>query len=175
MFFNRAISNGAKWYTPEVFAGAPVYTPEELGANVDENGDVVQTPQPQNTPAQQADFAQQRIAEEKAKTEAAAKQQDAPPFASSPAADWRPKFQQQLSKLLDHVGDEGFGDLLMAFGVKGLNDIQTKAQAADFWRRYAQPALDKPKAAAATETPFDATEAGEDPDSWVPDNIGGAK
>lgn len=41
MYFNRAISNGAKWFTPEVFAGAPVYTPEELGAKVDENGDMV--------------------------------------------------------------------------------------------------------------------------------------
>ena len=40
MFFARAISNGARWYTPEVFAGAPIYTPEELGAAVDENGDM---------------------------------------------------------------------------------------------------------------------------------------
>ncbi len=45
MFFARAISNGARWYTPEVFAGAPVYTPEELGAAVDENGDMAQ-PEP---------------------------------------------------------------------------------------------------------------------------------
>jgi hypothetical protein len=41
MFFNRAISNGAKWYTPDVFGGAPVYTPEELGARVDSEGDVI--------------------------------------------------------------------------------------------------------------------------------------
>lgn len=41
MLFNRAISNGAKWYTPEVFAGAPVYTPEELGAVVDEQGEMI--------------------------------------------------------------------------------------------------------------------------------------
>jgi hypothetical protein len=54
MLFNRSISNGAKWYTPEVFAGAPVYVPEELGANVDENGDMVH-PEPtreQGTAAQ---------------------------------------------------------------------------------------------------------------------------
>jgi len=30
MLFARAISNGIKWFTPDVFAG-PVYTPEELG------------------------------------------------------------------------------------------------------------------------------------------------
>lgn len=41
MFFARAMSNGAKWYTPEVFAGAPVYTPEELGARVDDQGEVI--------------------------------------------------------------------------------------------------------------------------------------
>jgi hypothetical protein len=34
MFFARAMSNGAKWYTPDVFAG-PIYTPDELGERVD--------------------------------------------------------------------------------------------------------------------------------------------
>lgn len=41
MLFARAISNGARWYAPGIYGGAPVYTPEELGAAVDENGDVV--------------------------------------------------------------------------------------------------------------------------------------
>lgn len=41
MYFNRAISNGAKWYCAEVFAGSPVYTPEELGAEVDEEGEII--------------------------------------------------------------------------------------------------------------------------------------
>lgn len=56
MFFARAISNGARWYTPEVFAGAPVYTPEELGAAVDENGDMQHADEPmtvQNNPQEQ--------------------------------------------------------------------------------------------------------------------------
>lgn len=30
MYFARAMSNGAKWYCPDVFSG-PVYTPDELG------------------------------------------------------------------------------------------------------------------------------------------------
>lgn len=30
-----------KWYCPDIFLGAPVYTPEELGATVDDNGDIV--------------------------------------------------------------------------------------------------------------------------------------
>jgi hypothetical protein len=31
MYFARAMSNGAKWYTPDVFSG-PIYTPDELNA-----------------------------------------------------------------------------------------------------------------------------------------------
>ena len=41
MLFARAISNGAKWYAPGIFGGAPIYTPEELGASVDEGGDII--------------------------------------------------------------------------------------------------------------------------------------
>lgn len=42
MLFARAISNGAKWFTPGIFGGNPVYTPDELGADVDEDGNVVE-------------------------------------------------------------------------------------------------------------------------------------
>lgn len=46
MAFARALSNGAKWHCPDVFGG-PVYTPEELGANVDGDGEVINvTPEP---------------------------------------------------------------------------------------------------------------------------------
>jgi hypothetical protein len=41
MFFARALSNGQKWYAPDVFNGATVYTPDELGAKVDEEGNAV--------------------------------------------------------------------------------------------------------------------------------------
>lgn len=41
MLFARAISNGARWFTPGIFGGAPVYTPEELGADIDEDGNVI--------------------------------------------------------------------------------------------------------------------------------------
>lgn len=41
MLFSRAISNGARWYCPDIFGGAPVYTPEELGAVVDEDENVI--------------------------------------------------------------------------------------------------------------------------------------
>lgn len=43
MLFARAISNGAKWYTPDVFSG-PVYTPDELTS---EPADVTPLPAPE--------------------------------------------------------------------------------------------------------------------------------
>jgi hypothetical protein len=41
MLFARAISNGQKWYCPDVFS-CSVYTPEELGANVDDEGNLIE-------------------------------------------------------------------------------------------------------------------------------------
>jgi len=52
MLFARAISNGARWYTPDIFGGTPVYTPEEMGAVVDGDGDVIDvTPRHVETPS----------------------------------------------------------------------------------------------------------------------------
>ena len=45
MLFARAISNGAKWFCPDVFNGSMVYTPEELGVEVDGDGEILQMPQ----------------------------------------------------------------------------------------------------------------------------------
>lgn len=42
MMFARAMSNGAKWYCPDVFSGASIYTPDEVGAMIDgETGEVI--------------------------------------------------------------------------------------------------------------------------------------
>jgi len=54
MLFGRALTNGARWYCPDVFSGS-VYTPEELGATYDAEGSVIEheieTEQPrQETP-----------------------------------------------------------------------------------------------------------------------------
>ena len=38
MLFARAITRGARRFAPGIFGGAPVYTPEELGADVDPEG-----------------------------------------------------------------------------------------------------------------------------------------
>lgn len=45
MLFARAMSNGIRWFCPDVFAGNTTYTPEELGAEVDEDGNIISVPQ----------------------------------------------------------------------------------------------------------------------------------
>ncbi len=57
MYYSRAVSNGARWFCPEIFGGAPVFTAEELGAPIDSEGnaiiEVVAEPKPR--PARQPD------------------------------------------------------------------------------------------------------------------------
>ena len=43
MLFARAMSNGIRWFCPDVFSGNVTYTPEELGAEVDADGNVIGT------------------------------------------------------------------------------------------------------------------------------------
>jgi len=43
MLFARALSQGARWHTPDVLGGSAAYLPEELGADVNEDGDVIDT------------------------------------------------------------------------------------------------------------------------------------
>lgn len=54
MLFNRAISNGVRTYCPDVLGNAPVYDPDELGAKLNEQGNIVELPKnsvPQTKPA----------------------------------------------------------------------------------------------------------------------------
>ena len=55
MLFARALSQGVRWYCPDVTAGSPAYTPEELGAEVDPSGEPVyvesQIVEPDEAPA----------------------------------------------------------------------------------------------------------------------------
>jgi hypothetical protein len=64
MYYSRCVSNGAKWFTPEIFGGAPVYTPEELGAEVDSEGEMIHREPPSPNREQ---VASRRITEEQAK------------------------------------------------------------------------------------------------------------
>jgi len=40
MLFARAMSNGVKWYCPDIF-DTPTYTPEEMGESVDQDGNII--------------------------------------------------------------------------------------------------------------------------------------
>jgi len=52
MLFARAISRGARRYAPGIFGGSPVYTPDEMGVDEDEDGYItttfVESPSPTN-------------------------------------------------------------------------------------------------------------------------------
>ncbi len=52
MLFARAMSNGVKWFCPDVFSGNAVYVPEELGATVDGDGNVIDVQRTEVQPAQ---------------------------------------------------------------------------------------------------------------------------
>ena len=43
MLFARALSRGARRYAPGIFGGSPVYTPDEMGADIDPDGYVETT------------------------------------------------------------------------------------------------------------------------------------
>lgn len=42
MLFARALTRGARRYAPGIFGGAPIYTPEEIGVEVDADGVIIQ-------------------------------------------------------------------------------------------------------------------------------------
>lgn len=69
MLFARAMSNGVRWYCPDVFMGSAVYTPEELGGVDDEPIDV----QARAEPAAKAEPAEAPTPEPEARSEAPAK------------------------------------------------------------------------------------------------------
>jgi hypothetical protein len=59
MLFARCISNAVKWFCPDVFE-CLVYTPEELGANTDDDGNlIVEIEQRSAQPVQQNQWSQQ--------------------------------------------------------------------------------------------------------------------
>jgi len=60
MYFSRAMSNGAKWYCPEVTSGLPVYVPEEIGAKVDGEGNFIEE-QPTGSKEAAARVAEQKL------------------------------------------------------------------------------------------------------------------
>ena len=42
MLFARALTRGARRYAPGIFGGAPIYTPDEMGVDTDEEGHIIE-------------------------------------------------------------------------------------------------------------------------------------
>lgn len=118
MLFARAISNAAKWYAPDVFAGNPVYTPDELGAEVDgETGEVVKLP-PQDASGQAVGITEATEAVKEAFPEATVEKPKPDPseigrdrFAALLEQANGPSVED-LAKLLKANGYEGSGSLV---------------------------------------------------------------
>jgi hypothetical protein len=62
MLHARALTNGARWYMPDVYAGG-IYTPEELGAIVNGDGDVIDVV-PTQIPMTQYEYALEQLLNE---------------------------------------------------------------------------------------------------------------
>jgi hypothetical protein len=115
MYFSRAMSNGVKWFCPEVTSGLPIYTPEELGATVDSEGDVVQEPAGSQAAANQV--AERKIAEMKA---APKRQTKVQPSAATSDTD---AMQKAFAEIRNLIGAEAFGVLLGNNGYEKPEDI----------------------------------------------------
>lgn len=110
MMWARAISNGAKWFTPDVFAG-PVYTPDELGEQVDgETGEPIDVSPPPPVVIQ-PEPATLPIAERRAKTINAIKNLWVQEEASGGVS---PEQAEEKQWPLEDYSNEGLGKLYRA-------------------------------------------------------------
>ena len=107
MLFARAMSNGVRWYCPDVFT-TPVYTAEELGAEVDGEGNVIDV---QSRPRQAAPESRQLDA---APAPAAAEprlgepiSEDEPPVTAADLQDDSQGEAEQASLLDEQEGEPG--------------------------------------------------------------------
>ncbi len=128
MYFARAMSNGARWYCPEVFAGSPVYTPEELGAQVDEQGDVIQ----QETTRAVANDAAQSVAERKiadmqagaSHEQAAAAEQQRQTNGDKPEVSFADRIKM-FGQQKERIGSQAYYAVLGANGFEHANQIRS--------------------------------------------------
>lgn len=145
MYFNRAISNGAKWYTPEVFAGAPVYVPEELGAAVDEQGDMIH-PEPPDAQQQVVDRKLAAMKAGASYAEVSGPEQGPPEqhsitTESDPAAASIKVRLEQFAKIRAALGDPTYYQILGAHGFVHANEIKALSAAREIYREMKE-ALD---------------------------------
>jgi hypothetical protein len=145
MLLWRAMSNGAKWFCPDAFAGAPIYTPDELGASVDpETGDLtevvdvegpapVAVTSPAPAPPSAAAPDQPAATTDDRPAPVSENATDAAPASEPPADDNGQVTADEhasLAQLLDAVkAPDSFRRMaLMSYGVESMSDL-TKHQA----------------------------------------------
>jgi hypothetical protein len=151
MFFARAMSNGARWHVPEVFAGSPVYCPEELGATVDEQGEVVQ---PAQTRAE-ATNAAESVAERKiADMKAGASYEQASASEQQRQTNGAPKPELSFADRLKHfsgqrqrIGDQAYYAVLGANGFEHANQIKSLNDQRRIYRELSERADYTPETA----------------------------
>lgn len=154
MYFARAISNGAKWFCPDVFNG-PVYTPDEMGAGVDgETGEVI------NLPAEEAKPEPIKAEEKPAPAQPVAPVQPAqqPRPQVSTANDYLPSTMQELLELVNRRVQAPYDNVPHLFNairgeipggrwsVPGRNDKDGWRQAYDVAIKHAEAKVNKSEA-----------------------------
>jgi hypothetical protein len=144
MLFARCISNGVKWYCPDVFQG-PIYTPEELGAPVTGEGEVIDviphvvTQQPTSTEDGNGHAAEPVPAPPWAQDEPKDKPQDEPKitdkqrremFAVATKVYGRDKLDEFRTWIHAEYGVESTNNLTARQGVKIIDLLRGAAQSA---------------------------------------------
>lgn len=127
MYFSRAMSNGVKWFCPEVTSGLPIYTPEELGAAVNSEGEIdtlqIDTGgHPIGTQAAADYVAQQKL--DTMKSNGGGKSND---------------FQmlQAFGNIKKEIGEEAYYRILGANGFEHANQIKDRSKGQDIFRELA--------------------------------------
>jgi hypothetical protein len=113
MLYARALSNGAKWYCPDVFGGGPMYTPDELTDKVtyDADGQITHV-------VEDAAPASPQIAER------AAEVLDATPVEVPKSRKLSEAQREKVRKAFDDAGEE-LDMYLAAAGIESLDDATT--------------------------------------------------
>ena len=110
MLFARAMSNGVRWYCPDVMNGSIVYTPEELGAEVDQDGEVISEAVVVEQPAVEPEASE--VVPEPTKTTEPEPNND--PFASTRNLDPKTMTIEQAKSVRSGTSGQSYGDLSVA-------------------------------------------------------------
>jgi hypothetical protein len=159
MLFARAISNGVKWFCPDIFNGAPVYTPEEMGVPVDGEGEIIEGSYNESPPQLAAPDSQPTpvtVAAANGFDELVPAREERAPAAKPKLAVIRtPAFAAQVAEFAtatpyyqDKGGKPDAGHILGAAVKLGFNEITTEniGQVWGALRQYAYEQQQPPKA-----------------------------